>query len=64
MQRFKKSSKNRLSEMLFAHLVRYPAIRVIFGHLVKFPKDLYGIDDEGLEVNLKELLRGLVWKKK
>jgi len=63
MQRFKKMSKDRLSGMFLAHLVRFPAIRVIFGHLVKYPKAMYGIGEEEIEANLRELIRGLVWKK-
>lgn len=63
MQKFKRMSKRNLAKMFTLHLLRYPAIRVILGHLVDFPKALYGINGEELEQNVKELVKGLVWKK-
>lgn len=63
MQKFKRMSKRNLTTMLALHLRHYPAIRVVLKHLVDFPKPVYGIDGEELEQNVKELVKGLIWKK-
>jgi len=63
MQKFKKMSKKKLTELIVLHLLHYPAIRVVLKHLVDFPKAVYGINGEELEQNVKELVTGLRWKK-
>ena len=63
MHRFKKMSKRNLAKLLSAHLLHYPAIRVVLGRLVDFPEAIYSINGEELERNVKELVEGLVWKK-
>ena len=63
MQKFKRMSKTNLTKLLSAHLLHYPAIRVVLKHLVDFPKDVYSINGEELEQNVKELVKGLIWKK-
>jgi len=63
MQKFKRMSKSNLAKMFALHLLHYPAIRVVLKHLVDFPKDVYSINGEELEQNVKELVKGLIWKK-
>lgn len=63
MNRFKKMTKNKLVDLLSAHILRFPIVGVLLKHITDFPDKVYGQEaDEAILENIKKLLRGLRWK--
>jgi hypothetical protein len=62
MKKLKKIKIHTVREMLLGHMLRYPAIRYLFGRITGFPKDMGDVMEPELSENIRLFIKGLRWE--